>query len=255
MGAGASGVLAQYAGHALTMPYAVWILLFALAPLGISRAPETRPRPDILPAYRPQRVSVPGHARGRFFAALLGSVLVLASFGLFVGLAGTFLAGDLHRPSLALSGGTVFLVFAVGVVVTVVAGSWPVRRLLGTGIALMVAGLAVLVAAAWLPAPRLALFLVGGAIVGAGGAAGFKGTLGVVAEVSGPDTLAEALAVYFLAGYLGLSVPVIGLGLALRFVSTRAALLGFAVVIAVALLAATPVLLRPVTRLRPATEP
>jgi len=243
VGAGTAGVLAQYAGHALTLPYLVWLAGFALAAVGIARAPETRRRPAVLPAYRPQRVSVPDHARGRFFAALLGAALVLASLGMFVGLAGTFLATTLHRPSLALSGGTVFLVFGVGVAVTVAIGNWPVRRLLGTGITLMVAGLALLVAAAWLPSPSLALFLAGGAIIGGGGAAGFKGTLGTVAEISGPGKMAEALAGYFLAGYVGLSVPVIGLGIALQSVSTRAALLGFAAVIAAALLAAAPVLL------------
>lgn len=244
VGAGAAGVLAQYAGHALTLPYIVWLAGFALAAVGIARAPETRHRAASLPAYRPQRVSVPQHARARFFAALLGAALVLATLGMFVGLAGTFLATTLHRTSLALSGGTIVLVFGVGVAMIVATGSWPVRRLLGTGIALMVAGLAALTVAAWLPTPSLALFLVGGAIIGGGGATGFRGTLGTVAEISGRDKLAEALAGYFLAGYLGLSVPVIGLGLALQSVSTRGALLGFAVVIAAALLAAAPVLLR-----------
>jgi hypothetical protein len=42
-----------------------------------------------------------------------------------------------------------------------------------------------------------------GAVVGAGGAAGFKGTPGVVVAVSPPSTLAEALAVYFPGGYIG----------------------------------------------------
>lgn len=244
IGAGAAGVMAQYAGHALTLPYVVWLVLFALAAAGLARSPETRHRPEPLPAYRPQRLSVPRHARARFFAALLGFVLVLATLGMFVALTGTFLATTVHDTSLALSGGTIFLVFGAGVAVTAATGGWPLKRLLGAGIALLVAGLAVLVLAAWLPSPSLALFLAGGAIIGGGGAAGFRATLGVVAEISGRDKLAEVLAAYFLAGYVGMSVPVIGLGLALRSVSTKAALLGFAAVIAVALLAAAPVLLR-----------
>jgi MFS family permease len=227
------------------LPYVVWLVLFALAAAGVVRAPETRYRPSPLPAYRPQRVSVPRHARAQFFAALLGFVLVLATLGMFVALTGTFLATTLHHTSLALSGGTIFAVFGAGVAVTAATSAWPVRRLLATGIALMIAGLAVLVTAAWLPSPSLALFLAGGAIIGGGGAAGFRATLGIVAEISGRDKLAEVLAAYFLAGYVGMSVPVIGLGLALRSVSTKTALLGFAAVIAVALLAAAPALLRP----------
>jgi MFS family permease len=206
--------------------------------------PETRSRPRPLPAYRPQRLSIPREGRAPFFSALLGIVLVLAVLGMFVGLASTVLATTLHQTSLALAGGTVFLVFAVGAATAAATSTWPLRRLLLTTVVLMIGGLVIAVTAAWLPAPSLALFLIGGAVVGAGGAAGFRGTLGVVVAVSPPGALAEALAAYFLGGYIGLSVPVIGLGIALRYVSTPVALLIFSAAVAAALLTATPSLIR-----------
>jgi hypothetical protein len=52
------------------------------------------------------------------------------------------------------------------------------------------------------------------------------------------------LAGCFLAGYIGLSVPVLGVGIALQYASPRAALLGFAVVVAGGIVAVTPTLLR-----------
>lgn len=171
-------------------------------------------------------------------------MLVLAVLGMIVGLAGTVLATTLDRPSLALAGETVFLVFAVAAASSAVISAWPARRLLAAAVGLMIAGLAVAVTAVWLPDPSLGLFLLGGALAGAGGAAGFKGTLGVVVAVSPAGTLAEGLAAYFLGGYLGLSVPVIGLGVALRYVTTPVALLIFSAAVATALLAATPTLLR-----------
>jgi hypothetical protein len=207
-------------------------------------APETRPRPQPLPAYRPQRLSVPRAGRAPFFSALLGIVLVLAVLGMFIGLAGTVLVTTFHHTSLALAGGTVFLIFAVGAATAAATSTWPLRRLLLAAVALMIAGLVIAVTAVWLPAPSLTLFLLGGAVVGAGGAAGFKSTLGVVVTVSPSGTLAEALAAYFLGGYVGLSVPVIGLGIVLQYVSTPVALLIFSAAVAAALLAATPVLLR-----------
>jgi MFS family permease len=244
IGALAAGLLAQYVAHPLTMPYAGLLAAMILAAVGLAFSPETRPRPRPVPAYRPQRLSVPREGRGPFFSALLGIVLVLAVLGMFVGLAGTMLVTTLHHASLALAGGTVFLVFAVGAATAVATSSWPLRRLLAAAVALMIAGLVIAVIAAWLPAPSLALFLVGGAVIGSGGAAGFKGTLGVVVAVSPSGTLAEALASYFLGGYIGLSVPVIGLGIALQHVTTPVALLIFSAVVAAALLAATPTLLR-----------
>jgi hypothetical protein len=52
------------------------------------------------------------------------------------------------------------------------------------------------------------------------------------------------LAGLFLGGYLGLSVPVIGLGVLTQELSPRSSLLIFAALMAVALLAAAPALLR-----------
>jgi hypothetical protein len=192
------------------VPYALLLAAMIVAAVGVMIAPETVLRTRPLPAYRPQRISVPREGRGLFLSALLGIVLVTT----------------LHRTSPALAGGTVFVVFAVGTATAVATVTWPLRCLLLSAVSLMIAGLVTAVTAAWLPAPSLALFLLGGAVVGAGGAAGFKGTLGVVVAVSPPGTLAEALAAYFLY----LSVPV--------------ALLIFSAAVAAALLAATPVLLR-----------
>jgi MFS family permease len=244
LGALVAGLLAQYVTHPLTAPYALLLAAMIVAAAGLTLAPETRPRPQSLPVYRPQRLSVPREGRAPFFSALLGIVLVLAVLGMFVGLASTVLVTTLHRPSLALAGGTVFLVFAAGAATAAAISTWPLRRLLLAAVALMIAGLVIAVTAAWLPAPSLTLFLLGGAVVGAGGAAGFKSTLGVVVAVSPSGALAEALAAYFLGGYVGLSVPVIGLGIALQYVSTPVALLIFSAAVAAALLAATPVLLR-----------
>jgi MFS family permease len=244
IGALVAGLLAQYVGHALTAPYIVLLAAMVVAAAGLMLTPETRSRPRPLPAYRPQRLSIPREGRAPFFSALLGIVLVLAVLGMFVGLASTVLATTLHQTSLALAGGTVFLVFAVGAATAAATSTWPLRRLLLTTVVLMIGGLVIAVTAAWLPAPSLALFLIGGAVVGAGGAAGFRGTLGVVVAVSPPGALAEALAAYFLGGYIGLSVPVIGLGIALRYVSTPVALLIFSAAVAAALLTATPSLIR-----------
>jgi MFS family permease len=244
LGALAAGLLAQYVAHPLTVPYGLLLAAMIIATVGVILSPETRPRHRPLPAYRPQRLSAPREGRGPFFAALLGIVLVLAVLGMFVGLAGTVLVTTIHDTSLALAGGTVFLVFAVGAATAAATSTWPLRRLLAAAVALMIIGLAIAVTAAWLPAPSLPLFLLGGAVIGAGGAAGFKSTLGVIIAVSPPATLAEALAAYFLGGYIGLSVPVIGLGIALQYLSTPVALFIFSAAIAVALLAATPALLR-----------
>lgn len=238
-----SGVLAQWAGHPLTVPYIVFLVALALAVAALLAVPETRDRPDPLPAYRPQRVAVPAAQRGRFTAAALSVVVAFAAQGLFAGLAATFLVGTLHHPSHALAGLTVFLLFWAGVGAQTATATWPVRRTVAVGIGLMLSGLALVVVAAWLTTPSLALFLAGGALTGAGGGCVFKGAVGTVMEIAPADARAEAMAALFLAGYLGLSVPVVGAGVALQLLTPRVTLLGFAVIVGVAILAAAPRLL------------
>jgi MFS family permease len=177
-------------------------------------------------------------------AALIGALLAFAVFGLFTGLAGTLLHVTLHRTSPALAGATIFLAFGADVLMQTATTPWPIRQTLIAGVILMLGGLAIIVTAIWVPAPNLALFLCGGAITGAGGGAVFKSTLGFVVTIAPAEARAEALAGFFLSGYLGQSVPVIGLGIALQHASPRAALLVFALVVSTGILAAVPILLR-----------
>lgn len=242
LGALLSGMLAQYAGHPLVLPYLVLLGMLALAAVAVALSPETRDRQRPLPAYRPQRVSAPEGARGPFLAALTGVFLAYAGPAVFIGLAGTFLATAVHDTSLAMTGLTIFVVFTVGVVLLSVTGTWPARRLLATGAAAEITGLALVVTAAWLPRPSLALFLAGGGVVGAAAATLFKGTLGGLIAISPAGRLGEALAGFFLSGYLGLSLPAIAVGVALQFISPRGTLLAFAIVVSAGTLGALPLL-------------
>ena len=92
--------------------------------------------------------------------------------------------------------------------------------------------------AVWLPS--LTLFLLGGALTGAGAGAAFKGSVSTVIAIAPPTRRGETLAGLFLAAYFGIAVPVLGLGLATQFVSAQTAVLGFAaVLVAVAVMASS----------------
>ncbi len=55
----------------------------------------------------------------------------------------------------------------------------------------------------------------------------FKGSLAVAASTAPPQSRAEVLAGFFLGAYIGLSVPIIGLGIATMYVPARDAMLVF----------------------------
>jgi hypothetical protein len=97
----------------------------------------------------------------------------------------------------------------------------------------MLAGLALLVISVRLTIPNLALFLVGGTLIGAGSGAVFKGTTGIVLETSAPENRLHMTADLLIALFVGLSVPVVGAGIALNQGASAAnTVLGFAILVA-----------------------
>ena len=96
----------------------------------------------------------------------------------------------------------------------------------------MLAGLLLLVVSVRLSTPSLALFLIAGALIGAGSGAVFKGTTGIVLEASPPQSRVAMTSDLLIALYVGLAVPVIGAGVALDLgASAPDTVLGFAILV------------------------
>jgi predicted MFS family arabinose efflux permease len=232
LGALLAGILAQWVAHPLTMPYLVILAALLLGTIGVALSPETREGPKPRPRYRPQRVSVPPDERGRFFAAALSAFMAFATLGLFTGLAAVFLNITLHHPSHALAGAVLFAIYASAVAAQILTAAWPVTREFEAGMTAMVIGLGLAVLAVWLRPPSLALFIAGGALIGAGGGTIFRGAVGTVMIIAPPDRIAESLAGLFLATFVGISLPVVGAGITLsRHVSPQDTILGFAIAV------------------------
>ncbi len=237
-----AGLLAQYGPDPLHLSYFVVEGLMLAGLLGLALVPETVITPDPRPAYRPQRVSVPPASRRAFWAAGSTAAVMFAVFGLFTSLAPSFLAGTLHEGSHALAGITAFAVFGAAALSQILLTRLPLHRLLGIGIALLVLGLTAVTVAVWVPS--LALLLVGGVVAGAGAGATFKGAVATVIAIAPEQARGEALAGLFLAAYLGLAVPVIGLGIATQYLSAPDALLIFVAALLAALAAVSRRLFR-----------
>jgi predicted MFS family arabinose efflux permease len=227
IGALIGGLLAQWGKLQLTLPYLVFVALGAVALAGLRFVPETgAPAPPAAAkptAVRSARLPVPAAA---------GTLAAFAANGLFAGLAGLFLASTLHHPSHALSGVTLFLVFSCGVLSQLMTARLPASRVLALGTLSMLAGLVLLVVSVRLSTPNLALFLLSGALIGGGAGAVFKGTTGIVLAVSAPENRLAMTSDLLIALYLGLSVPVVGAGIALnQGASPHNTVLGFAILV------------------------
>jgi MFS family permease len=117
------------------------------------------------------------------------------------------------------------------------------HQLLAAAIPALLTGIGLLTLAVWVPSPSFGLFLAGDLVAGAGAGLMFKGAIGTVVDISLPERRAEALAGLYLAAYVGLAGPVIGLGALTQIASTRVSLLVFSGLLALGIVAATPALL------------
>jgi MFS family permease len=231
-----AGLLAQYAGHPLVIPYLVSEALMLAGAVGLALAPETAAvrRGADRPAYRPQRVSVPDAQRRRYFATAAAAAAVFALFGLFTSVAPSLLADLLHNDSHAAAGAIAFAVFGAAALAQIVFGRISRSYQVGIGLAAVLAGLGLVTASVWLPS--FALLLAGGIVAGAGAGTAFRGLVATVISITSAEVRGEGLAGLFLGAYLGLAVPVVGLGVATLWVSMQVAVLGLAAVLAVVLL-------------------
>jgi predicted MFS family arabinose efflux permease len=238
-----AGSLAQWARWPLTLSYLVFVLLGAVALTGLRVAPETGP-----PAPRELSGPPPAGSRRSVRLPVPAAAATLAAFaanGLFAGLSGLFLATALHSPSHALAGATLFLVFTSGVASQLATARLLASRVLALGAISMLVGLVLLVTAVRLSTPSLVLFLIAGALIGAGAGAVFKGTTGLVLEASAPEDRVAMTSALLIALFVGLSVPVIGAGIALNQGATPAdTVLGFAIIVGLGVSASGWALLR-----------
>lgn len=228
-----AGFLAQWAPEPLYTPYAVFLFLMVAGLLAVVTVPETVDRDDDEWAYRPQRVAVPTEARAGFWAASTLAFVSFAMFGFFTSLAPSFLSGTLHHTSHALAGTISFSVFGAATLAQILSARWTAARLYAVGLVVLPVGLVLVVAA--ILASSLGLLVAGGLVAGAGGGVAFKASVAAVIELAPPAARGETLAGLFLIAYLGISLPVVLLGVLLEYVAIHPSIIAFGILMLILL--------------------
>jgi MFS family permease len=238
-----AGCLAEWAAWPLTLPYLVFLGLGAVGMTSLWFVPETgtttRAATGSDQPTRPRSARLP-------IPAAVGTLAAFAASGLFAGLAGLILAITLAYSSHALAGATLFLMFSCGAASQLATTTLRASSVLALGTISMLLGLVLLVASVRLSDPNLALFLLSGALIGAGDGAVFKGTTGIVLEAAAPERRLAMTSKLLVALYVGLSIPVVGAGVALnQGASIPNTVLGFAILVALGVTFSGWALLRP----------
>lgn len=205
------GLLAQYAPAPLHLPFVAYVLAVAAVGAAVLRAPETvRERVGWSGVRIRPRVGVPRDRAAAFVAPAVTGFVIFALGGLYFALIPGIVSRQLGVHDVAVAGLLVVELGLLAVVVIVLGRHWRPATAMTAGLVLLWPAVALLVAA---EATRsLPLLVVAAALAGVTLALGYRGSLQVVGEIAPDDRRAELVSSYYIACFVGNSVPVIGVG-------------------------------------------
>ncbi len=200
------GLLAQYGPAPHVLPFVVEIVLLLPATATIVALPTTRPTTR----WRPRRPEIPATMRTVFATSGTATFLAFAVIGLFLTLVPTYVATLTHSTNLLLGGGVVALMLACSAIAQLVGYGRTTHSPERVGLSLLATGLGLLTLAGLLSSPTVLLVAV--VVAGAGQGLVYLGGLTAVNESAPADRRAEVLSSFYVITYVGVGVPVIGVG-------------------------------------------
>jgi MFS family permease len=227
-----SGLLADHARSPLRLPFIVDLVLLVPAVLGLVVTPETVQRQAF--RLRFQRLSVPPEVRSVFIRGATAGFGSFAVAGVFSSVAPVFLGAILGRTSHALAGAIVFILFSASIVGQLLVSRLSDRRALILGCGLLAGGVGLLALALWIES--LAALIASASVVGLGQGLVIGAGLAAINQRAPVEHRGETASSFFVVMYVGLSLPVIGVGVAANAWSLRGAGIAFSVAVAVLVL-------------------
>lgn len=225
-GALLGGSLAQYAPLPTRLPFAASLILLVVLCVVVAAVPTC---PRIGAAAHENFPTVPRAIRRPFFVGSAASFMGWAGVGIFASLVPSFLARSLNDRNL-LIGGLVVLGMQLGTLTSPFAGrSLPNRIRIIAGLIALGAGFWALLLGVHFR--EYAMLGVAVYLVGIGSGWSYLAGLNVVNRIASPEHRAELLSLFFVASYLGFSIPALSVGI----VANRIGLYGAIVACAISL--------------------
>jgi MFS family permease len=225
-----AGLFAEYGPYPTVLVFCVYLGLLAVAAAGLLAVPETVTQRQRL-SLRLRGLAIPATGRAEFLAAGLAGFAAFSLLGMFTSLAPTFLRTVLHDNNLAVGGAAAFLAFTTAAVAQVAVSRLPGRPVLLAGLGLFLAALVLIVTA--LGEASSSLFFTATIVSGLASGTAFIGSLSTANRLAPADRRGQVVSTFFVLCYLGLTVPVIGLGVTSQFIGDFRATLAVGIVLGV----------------------
>lgn len=219
-----SGLLAQYAPYPAKLPYLAHALLTLPGVIGLLLI-RMKVLPDRSISLHLPRV--PKAIRPIFYASATASFIAWAVISLFMSVIPSSMSQWIGKPSFIVAGVAVSIALAVSTASQM--ASKKLAPVIGVpaGYGLVIAGLAIMLASVM--SQSVSLLLLSAGLVGLGHGPLYAASLAAVSQAAPDNSRADIIAFYYVITYMGVALPVLGLGFAQQALGLAGAVAAFAV--------------------------
>jgi MFS family permease len=233
LGAVVSGFLGQLAPYPTQLPYLIHVILVIPSILGLLILSEKR-----IPTLDKVRIRlpyVPPAIRLSLFLSSMTSFIAWSVMSLIMSIIPSYIPIIIGRLNLIVSGVVIALVLGFSVWGQFLTKKLPILTSLTIGYLLLASGLFGLIST--IATKSLILLLVTAVLIGLGHGPCYAGSLTYLNEKSTDAARADMISIYYVVTYLGVGVPILGLGLGAQGIGLIPAIQWFSAIIGIVILA------------------
>ncbi|MCO7175751.1 acetolactate synthase small subunit [Sporolactobacillus kofuensis] len=226
-----SGLLGEYAPFPMKLAYIVHMFLAIPGFIGLFYMREQIKRSGMIKLHRP---AVPYTIMKRFYLSGMTSFIAWSIMSLMLSIIPSYADELVGSANLAVAGVIVALVLSVSTISQIVLKRLPLQQLSIVGFIVMIAGLVALVAV--LETKSLIFLFLTTVLIGFGHGPAFAGSLALTNHISPNESRGDIIASFYLLTYLGVSLPILGLGFVAQWIGLTGAIILYTLLMTVMML-------------------
>jgi acetolactate synthase, small subunit len=226
-----SGLLGEYAPFPMKLAYFIHMFLAVPGFIGLLYMSENVKRSSTIRLHRP---AVPRHLLKRFYLSGMTSFIAWSIMSLMLSIIPSYIGQLVGSANLAVSGAIVALVLTISTISQIVFKKLPLQKLVLIGFVLILLGLVTLVIT--LSTKSLFFLFVTTLFIGFGHGPTFAGSLALTNHIAPDRSRGDLIASFYVLTYLGVSLPILGLGFAAHWVGLNNAIILYTVLMAAMIL-------------------
>ncbi|TGA98926.1 acetolactate synthase small subunit [Sporolactobacillus shoreae] len=226
-----SGFLGEYAPFPMKLAYFIHMFLAIPGFVGLLYMSEKVKHTGSVHVHRP---AVPHSIRNRFYLSGMTSFIAWSIMSLMLSIIPSYADQLVGSSNLAVSGAIVALVLSISTISQVILKRLSLQKLVILGFVLIILGLVALVMT--LSTKSLLFLFLTTILIGFGHGPTFAGSLALTNHISPDQSRGDIIASFYVITYLGVSLPILGLGFVAHWIGLNSSILLYSALMAAMIL-------------------